>query len=34
MRITHSRTWIMARKLNIMENEKHTLQEMKYGEKH
>ena len=34
MRNAHGRTWSMARKMNIMENEKHTLQDVKYGEKH
>ena len=34
MRIAHCRTWSMVRKLKIMEKEKHTLQDMKYGEKH
>ena len=33
MRNVHCRTWSMARKLNIMENEKHTQQELDYGEK-
>ena len=27
-------TWSMKRKLLIMENEKHTLEDMEYGEKH
>ena len=34
MRNAHCRTWNMARKLKIMENERHTLQDMKYGKKH
>ena len=34
MRISHCRTWSMARKPKIMENEKHTLYDMKYGENH
>ena len=33
MRNAHGRTWSMARKVNIMENEKHTLQDVKYGKK-
>ena len=28
-RIVHCRTWIMARKLKIMENEKHPLDDLK-----
>ena len=28
----HSRTWNMARKLKIMENEKHTLDDLKNDE--
>jgi hypothetical protein len=28
----HCRTWNMARKLKIRENEKYTLEDMKYGE--
>ena len=28
----HCKTWNMARKLKITENEKYTLQEVKYGE--
>ena len=32
MRNAHCRTWNMARKLKIKENEKYTLQEVKYGE--
>jgi hypothetical protein len=28
----HCRTWNMARNLKIMENEKHTRLEVKYGE--
>ena len=34
MRIAKCRTLSMARKLKIMENEKHTHQNVKYGEKH
>ena len=34
MRNAHCRIWNMARKLKIMENEKHTLQDMKYGKEH
>ena len=34
MRNTHSRTWIMARKLKNMDNETQTLYDLKYGEKH
>ena len=34
MRNALFRTWSMARKLKIMENEKHTLYDVKYGEKH
>ena len=30
----HCRTWTIARKLKIMENEKHKLLDMKQGEKH
>ena len=30
-RKVHCRTWNMARKLKIMENEKYTLQDVKYG---
>ena len=29
MRNVNSRTWNMARKLKIMENEKHTLEDLK-----
>jgi hypothetical protein len=29
LRNLHCRTWNMARKLNIMENEKHTLDDLK-----
>ena len=29
----HCRTWSMARKRKIMEKEKHTLYDVKYGEK-
>ena len=32
MRNAHCRTWNMARNLKITENEKYTLQDMKYGE--
>ena len=32
MRNAHCRTWNMARKLKITENEKYTLQDVKYGE--
>ena len=32
MRNAHCRTWSLARKLKIMENEKHTLQDLEYGE--
>ena len=32
MRNAHCRTWNMARKLKIIENEKYTLLDMKYGE--
>ena len=31
-RNVHSRTWNMARKLKIMENEKHTLDDLKNDE--
>ena len=31
-RKVHSRTWNMARKLNIMENEKHQLDDLKNDE--
>ena len=31
-RNVHSRTWNMARKLNIMENEKHPLDDLKKDE--
>ena len=34
LRNTHCRTWNMERKLTNDENEKHTCQDMKYGEKH
>ena len=34
MRNAHSRTWTMARILNIMEKEKHTQYDMEYGEKY
>ena len=33
MRNAHCRTWSMVAKLKIMENEKHTRQDMKYDEK-
>ena len=33
MRNANCRTWIMARKLKIKENEKYTLQDVKYGER-
>ena len=32
MRNVHWRTWNMARKLKIMENEKHTLEDLKNDE--
>ena len=32
MRNAHCRTWNMARKLKIRENEKNTLKDVKYGE--
>ncbi len=32
MRNAHCRAWNMARKLKITENEKYTLQDVKYGE--
>ena len=32
MRNAHGRTWNIKRKLKITENEKYTLQDMKYGE--
>ena len=32
LRIVHCRTWNMARKLKIMENEKHTLDDLKNDE--
>ena len=31
MRNAHCRTWNKTRKQKIMENEKHTFQEVKYG---
>ena len=31
-RNVHFRTWNMARKLKIMENEKYTIWDVKYGE--
>ena len=31
-RIVHCRTWNMARKLKIMQNEKHPLDDLKNGE--
>ena len=33
MRNAHCRIWNMARKLKIKENEKYTLQDVKYGER-
>ena len=33
MRNAHYKTWSMARKKKIVENEKHTLQDLEYGEK-
>ena len=33
MRNEHRRNWNMARKLKIMENEKHTRQVLEYGQK-
>ena len=30
MRNAHCKTWNVVKKLKIMENEKHTLQDMKY----
>ena len=30
----HCKTWNMARKLKNLENEKGTLQDLEYGEKH
>ena len=33
MRNAHCRTWNMARKLKITENEKYTLQDVKYARK-
>ena len=33
MRNAHCRTWNIARKLKITENEKYTLQDLKYGGK-
>ena len=32
MRNSHCKTWNMARKPKITENEKNTLQEVKYGD--
>ena len=32
MRNAHGRTWNITRKLKIRENEKYTLQDVKYGE--
>ena len=32
MRKAHCRTWNMARKLKIMENQKHTLEDLKNDE--
>ena len=34
MKNVHFRTWNMARKLKKVKNEKGTLEEMEYGEKH
>ena len=34
MRNVHCRTWNKARKLKNVKNEKGTLEEMEYGEKH
>ena len=34
MKNSHCRTWNMARKVTKEENEKHTWQDMKYGEKY
>jgi hypothetical protein len=34
MKIAHSGTWSKERKLKNMENEKHTLSDLGYGEKH
>ena len=33
MRNAHCRTWNMARKLKIKENENYTLQDVEYGKK-
>ena len=33
MRNAHCRNWSKARKRKVMENEKHTLQDLEYGEK-
>jgi hypothetical protein len=33
-KMRNCRTWNMARKMKIMENEKHTLKDVKYGQKH
>ena len=32
MRIAHCRNWNMARKLKITENEKYTIEDVKYSE--
>ena len=32
MRNAHCRTWKLTRKVKIMENEKYTLKDVKYGE--
>ena len=34
MRNAHWRTWNMAKKVKIMENEKHTLSDVKYVKDH
>ena len=33
MRNAHCTTWSMARKMNIVENDKHTLQDLECGKK-
>ena len=33
-RNAHLKTWSISRKLKIMENEKHKMKDVKYGEKH
>ena len=33
MRKVHCKSWSMAKKMNIVENEKHTLQDFECGEK-